>query len=233
MIRRWKKHYPLTVAKCHNPLTGTEENRLMVDGKMVLRSSEIGFATKQAFEESKGAGSKKIRHRLKSVFSGVTHRNVQTSLKSLPEKQSVNPIFDNVAPLKPIRASSIQERHQIDLVDMSRYTEFYDGQEYRYILSVIDVFSRYIWLRPLRSKESTEVADALESIYQSEGPPKIIQCDNGREFHGTVTQLAEVLSCQIINSRPYYPQSQGKIESSHKSWKSKIKYDLLKTIDSN
>ncbi|XP_065932795.1 uncharacterized protein [Magallana gigas] len=31
MIRRWKKHYPLTVAKCHNPLTGTEENRLMVD----------------------------------------------------------------------------------------------------------------------------------------------------------------------------------------------------------
>lgn len=116
---------------------------------------------------------------------------------------------------------------------MSRYTEFYDGQEYRYILSVIDVFSRYIWLRPLRSKESTEVADALESIYQSEGPPKIIQCDNGREFHGTVTQLAEVLGCQIINSRPYYPQSQGKIESSHKSWKSKIKYDLLKTIDSN
>ena len=122
MIRRWKKHYPLTVAKCHNPLTGTEENRLMVDGKMVLRSSEIGFATKQAFEESKGAGSKKIRHRLKSVFSGVTHRNVQTSLKSLPEKQSVNPIFDNVAPLKPIRASSIQERHQIDLFDMSQYT---------------------------------------------------------------------------------------------------------------
>lgn len=58
MILRWKKHYPLTIAKCHNPLTGTEENRLMVDGKMVLRSSEIGFATKRAFEKSKVAGSK-------------------------------------------------------------------------------------------------------------------------------------------------------------------------------
>lgn len=88
MIRRWKKNYPLTIAKCHNPLTGEEENRLMVDGKMILRTSEIDFATKQAFEESKGAGSKKIRHRLKSVFSGVTHRNVQTSLKSLPENRT-------------------------------------------------------------------------------------------------------------------------------------------------
>lgn len=85
--------------------------------------------SRQNKRSRKGAGSKKNRHRLKSVFSGVTHRNVQTSLKSLPEKQSVNPIFDNVAPLKPICASLIQERHQIDLVDMSRNTEFYDGQE--------------------------------------------------------------------------------------------------------
>ncbi|XP_062566093.1 uncharacterized protein LOC134228451 [Saccostrea cucullata] len=116
---------------------------------------------------------------------------------------------------------------------MSRHTEFYNGVEYKYILSVLDVFSRYVWLRPLNSKESTEIADALESIYESEGPPKIIQCDNGREFHGSVTRLTEVLGCQIIKSRPYYPQSQGKIESSHKSWKSKLKYDLLKTSDSN
>ncbi|XP_062613328.1 uncharacterized protein LOC134275091 [Saccostrea cucullata] len=193
MIRRWRKNHPLSVANCLNPLTGAQEKRVLVDGKMVLRLSEISSATKQAFEESKGAGSRKIRHRLKSVFSGVTHRKVQTSLKSLPEKQSVNPIFDNVVPLKPIRATSIQERHQIDLVDMSRHTEFYNGVEYKYILSVLDVFSRYVWLRPLNSKESTEIADALESIYESEGPPKIIQCDNGREFHGSVTRLTENL----------------------------------------
>ena len=31
----------------------------------------------------------------------------------------------------------------------------------------------------------------------------------------------------MINSAPYKPQSQGKIESSHVTWKRKIRYDLI------
>lgn len=46
MICCWKKYYLLMVVKCYNLLIGMEENCLMVDGKMVLRLSEIGFVIK-------------------------------------------------------------------------------------------------------------------------------------------------------------------------------------------
>jgi len=34
-----------------------------------------------------------------------------------------------------------------------------DGGTYKYIMSVIDAFSRFVFLRPLQAKESSEVAE--------------------------------------------------------------------------
>ena len=48
----------------------------------------------------------------------------------------------------------------------------------------MDVFSRYIFLKPLQSKESLEVASHLRKILFSVGIPNVIQCDRGSEFKG-------------------------------------------------
>ena len=48
----------------------------------------------------------------------------------------------------------------------------------------MDVFSRYIFLKPLQSKESLEVASHLRVIFFSVGIPNVIQCDHGSEFKG-------------------------------------------------
>ena len=50
----------------------------------------------------------------------------------------------------------------------------------------------------------------------------MIHTDRGPEFQGTVKELASKLDINIIHSRPYYPQSQGKIERSHSTWKCKL-----------
>ena len=50
----------------------------------------------------------------------------------------------------------------------------------------------------------------------------MIHTDRGPEFQGTVKELATKLNINMIHSRPYYPQSQGKIESSHSTWKCKL-----------
>ena len=50
----------------------------------------------------------------------------------------------------------------------------------------------------------------------------MIHTDRGPEFQGTVKELAAKLNINMIHSRPYYPQSQGKIESSHSTWKCKL-----------
>lgn len=48
-----------------------------------------------------------------------------------------------------IQAKEVQDRHQIDLLDMGKMKISYGQALYPYILTVMDVFSRYIWLKPL------------------------------------------------------------------------------------
>ena len=101
------------------------------------------------------------------------------------------------------------------------------GRAFKYVLSLLDVFSRYHWLVPLEGKRSSSIAKAMSTIYKEHGPPSVLQHDQGREFDGAVKKLCNKLGIKIIKGRPYHPQSQGKIERSHRSFKKKVMYDLL------
>ena len=74
------------------------------------------------------------------------------------------------------------------------------GRTFHYILTVQDIFSRYIWLRPLTGKERKQVAKELEELYSEVGPPKVLQCDNGGEFKKAVEHLCRKLEVKIIRS---------------------------------
>ena len=67
----------------------------------------------------------------------------------------------------------------------------FEGNTYKYILTGIDVASRYKVSRPFRTKKSSEVAFVLEAIYKKGKYPKAFQCDNGSEFKKEVTKLLE------------------------------------------
>ena len=72
-----------------------------------------------------------------------------------------------------------------------------------------------------------KIADNLLDIYNEHGPPEILQSDQGREFEGVVKAICEALNVRIINSAAYSPQTQGKDERSHRTWKEKIKFDIV------
>lgn len=74
------------------------------------------------------------------------------------------------------------ERHQIDLLDMKNEAVEFEGVVFRYILTVQNVFSRFMCLRPLKRKKSKAVSEELRKIYRNHCPPKILQCDNVGEF---------------------------------------------------
>jgi hypothetical protein len=55
---------------------------------------------------------------------------------------------------------------------------------HKYILMLIDIFSRYGWARPLKQKTPSEVVKALKSVFVQEGrkPLMYLQTDQGKEF---------------------------------------------------
>ena len=72
------------------------------------------------------------------------------------------------------------EQHQYDLLNMSH--NLFEGNTYKYILTGINVASRYKVARPRKTKKSSEVAFMLEAIYKKGGMFKyleVFQCNNG------------------------------------------------------
>lgn len=135
--------------------------------------------------------------------------------------------FTNKAKPCPVIVKNIHDQHQIDLVDMNSMKVNYNGKTYRYIFSLMDVFSRFHWLAPLERKTSRLVKKELNRIYTVHGVPKRLQSDNGGEFKGDVQKFCLNRKIKMIKSRPYNPKAQGKVERSHRVLRQKIHYDLI------
>ena len=195
-----------------------EERVLVNKDKILLKTNEVDTCISQYYKKYKGAGARKIYCSIVEKFAGVSERVIQEYINNQPKAQRLNPEFKNKADLVPVKSSGVLNQVQIDLVDMSKYPIPIKGtpnMHYRYILVVLDTFSRFLFLRPLRSKSSSEVASVLLQIFCDIGPPLCIQSDQGTEFKGVVYTLMTSLGVQIIHSAPYHPQSQGKVSLAH------------------
>ena len=81
--------------------------------------------------------------------------------------------------------NNVMDVWECDLVDVRALGRFNDN--YKYILSVIDVFSKFLHLVPLRSKTGTAVASAFTSIIEDTSSrrhrrPVWVRTDKGKEF---------------------------------------------------
>lgn len=84
-------------------------------------------------------------------------------------------------PRRPTTILGYHDLFQSDLLDLSKLSKTNKG--YKYILVVIDCFSKYIWCKPLKTKTSKEVAFAMEEILKNCGTiPKNLQTDDGKEY---------------------------------------------------
>ena len=74
-----------------------------------------------------------------------------------------------------------------DLITMIKYSN--QNKNYKYILTVIDFFSKYSWCYPLKTKKSEEIINSFKDIFKkSKRKPKLIQSDEGSEFTNNITQ---------------------------------------------
>lgn len=70
---------------------------------------------------------------------------------------------------------------QADLVDVQKFSRENYGN--KYILTILDLFTKRAWAVPIRPKGSKDVAAAMESVLKNlKKTPKNLQTDDGLEF---------------------------------------------------
>lgn len=88
----------------------------------------------------------------------------------------------NKYPKMTTRSNDVDERWQLDLMNTTPFGPE-DNDNFKFLLIVIDVFSRRLAIVPLYDKSGREVAAATELLFMSTGKiPKTISTDSGAEF---------------------------------------------------
>lgn len=108
-----------------------------------------------------------------------------------------------------------------DLMDMTAYAAENDG--FRFVLMAIDIFSRYAWAVPLKSKKATDVSKGFDLLLRkAEGrKPTKIRTDHGGEFvNGTMKKWFE--RHNILHSVTYNEVKANYVERLIKTIKSRI-----------
>ncbi|GFT22898.1 putative uncharacterized transposon-derived protein F54H12.3 [Trichonephila clavipes] len=119
--------------------------------------------------------SVKGKYSKKDVKHWLSQKDAYTLHKPVRHKFQRNRVF----------VSDIDRQFQADLVDMQSLAEFNKG--YKYLLTCIDLFSKFAWAVPLKDKFGKSVKSGLEIIFK-ERKPKVLQTDAGKEFLNKIVQ---------------------------------------------
>ena len=95
-------------------------------------------------------------------------------------KQSRKPKTTNIVVSNP------DEQWSADLMDMSSISK--DNDNYKYVLIVVDTFSKFLWALPLKNKTSQSVSEAFKQIFSTGRKPRRLRTDKGQEFMGATTK---------------------------------------------
>ena len=77
-------------------------------------------------------------------------------------------------------AKQVDDIWAADVVDMSSFSRSNKG--YKYLLTVINVFSKYGWIVPLKTKTGKEVAQEFWKLFLASHPSRL-WTDKGNEFY--------------------------------------------------
>ena len=126
-------------------------------------------------------------------------------------------------PRRRIFSSNVDSIWTMDLLDIHRFSR--QNKNFRFILVMLDIFSRFAWARPLKDKTGGEVSTAIQDIITSSGrKPDRIWSDKGTEFYNAaVGRLLERNNIKLYSTHNEPKASiaerfirtlRGKIESS-------------------
>lgn len=154
----------------------------------------------------------------------ISYADVKNTLKTRADQQVLKEtkrpkVFNTIYASAPLFSV------QIDILDMQ---QFQDGK-YRYILCVVDVYSRLACCRAMRTRSGEEIHENILSIFtELKGIPRNINADN--EFgRGEFKQWADNNKIKLWLSYPNEPHKNAIVERFNRTLREKLQKYRLST----
>ena len=114
----------------------------------------------------------------KTCFSGIKNENISNrELAEELHKQIIRE-FNN----KKVHSSFIDNIWGGDIADIQLTSKF--NKEFRFLLRVIDIFSKYVWVFPFKDRKGVTITNAFQKfLKESNRKPNKIQVDKGSKFY--------------------------------------------------
>lgn len=165
-------------------------------------------------------GKHRMNTAVKKKYKNITQESILIYLKGCVSCQSKLKSKRKGLVVKPLVFSEINSRCQVDIIDMQSQC---DG-EFRFIMVYQDNLTKFVQLRPLKTKDAEEVAKHLMDIFCIFGAPMILQSDSGREFVKKIIDILKVKweTLKIVHGKPRYIQTKKFIEIANQDIQKKL-----------
>ena len=146
-------------------------------------------------------------------FKGIRKAVAKYIRECVACRRAKSRILQLVSPLTPMLSLVPFRAIAIDLYKPGSVT----STGFRYVLTVVDLCTRWCMFIPVKSKYPAEIISMLLRQWcHTHGLPEYILSDRGKEFLGVASAICEVLGINHIKTTPYHPRTNGLCESQHK-----------------
>jgi hypothetical protein len=129
--------------------------------------AETGFQSKD-----------KLYKKAKEIDRKITLDSVKKFLDEQATSQVTKQVVKNKI-YETIVSPSVRNNYQMDIMYLPNPTL---NKNYKYLLTCIDVYSRYAFVKPLKNKTGDEIFTAFKEMIKEYGSPKNLNVDEGKEF---------------------------------------------------
>ena len=153
--------------------------------------------------------------------------DIQEKIKLCNKCINPNKLISLIMKSKIIIDNGPHYRYVADLWYLNSEIAKYSG--YKYVLDIIDHFSKWYGGYLLKNKTAEEVVKNIGRFIENFGVPKICKIDNGTEFKNNLLDIyCNNNEIKLIHSSPYHPQTKGVCEAVHKEIRKYIYNEFIK-----
>lgn len=149
------------------------------------------FADISAIHKDGHHKGNKLFEKCRAIYSNVTRDICKIFTDTCPICTQETNRKKPTAGVRNIITEGFGVRGQVDLIDFQNTP----AGSFKFLMNYVDHGVKKLTCTPLTSKRASTVAYALVRIFTDQGPPCILQADNGREFYG---QAAEKSDRQLV-----------------------------------